>query len=257
MIFPIPVILNSLSDQTALNHTEMASASSMSVDAKVPLLASASGTGAGVPHTLWRPQMQTFLMRHGIEDRDYAREIAQWRELASAVEADAEAEEQEAIRLVLAAGSSSSKQRAATRHRCCESGSEGEPQAPAVTDDQQKAKKRVADLIGRSRKAYGFLFAALPTDVRQLVADVPQGYAFGIWSFLEKKFRNTEQDSVMALWERLSTLSQEAEESFDAYKARVDSVIELLDRTQSKHRHRDCTRHFSCGDCSLATQPRC
>ena len=97
-----------------------------------------------------------------------------------------------------------------------------------MTDHQQKAKKRVADLIGRSRKAYGFLFAALPTDVRQLVADVPQGYAFGIWSFLEKKFRNTEQDSVMALWERLSTLSQEAEESFDTYKARVDSVIELL-----------------------------
>ena len=69
----------------------------MSVDAKVPLLASASGTGAGVPHTLWRPQMQTFLMRHGIEDRDYAREIAQWRELAAAVEADAEEEEQAAI----------------------------------------------------------------------------------------------------------------------------------------------------------------
>ena len=60
----------------------------------------------------------------------------------------------------------------------------------------------MADLIGRSRKAFGFLYASLPTDLRPLVADVPQGYAFGIWSFLEKKFRNTEQDSVMALWER-------------------------------------------------------
>ena len=45
-------------------------------------------------------------MRHGIEDRDYAKEIAQWRELAAAVEADAEEEEQTAIRLVLAAASS-------------------------------------------------------------------------------------------------------------------------------------------------------
>lgn len=203
----------------------------MSVDAKVPLLASASGTGAGVPHTLWRPQMQTFLMRHGIEDRDYAREIAQWRELASTVEADAEAEEQEAIRLVLAAGggSSCSTASSASSNSVPPAATvKKEVAAAPVADDQQKAKKRVADLIGRSRKAYGFLFAALPTDVRQLVADVPQGYAYGIWSFLEKKFRNTEQDSVMALWERLSTLSQDGQESFDAYKARVDSVIELL-----------------------------
>ena len=72
----------------------MASASSMSVDAKVPLLASASGTGGGVPHTLWRPQMQTFLMRHGIESAT-TQERLRSGESSASLEADAEAEEQE------------------------------------------------------------------------------------------------------------------------------------------------------------------
>jgi hypothetical protein len=57
---------------------------------------------------------------------------------------------------------------------------------------------------------------------------VPQGYAYGIWSFLEKRFRNTEQDTVMSLWQRLMTLDQEVDETHDIYKARVDSVMELL-----------------------------
>ena len=158
------------------------SSSSASVDAKTPLLASASGSGAGAPHALWRPQMQTFLMRHGIEERDYAREIPQWRELAAAVEARAEADERDAIALVLGAAMAPVK-------------------AEAPSAEEVKAKQRVADLISRSRKAFGFLYASLPVDLRPLVADVPQGYAFGIWSFLEKRFRSTEQDSIMALWE--------------------------------------------------------
>lgn len=184
------------------------------VDVKVPQLASASGSGAGVPHALWRPQMQTFLMRQGIEERDYAREITQWRQLSTAVQVDAESEEQDAIDIILGGASSAS----------------GPPpvKKEAPTPEQVKAKKHVADLISRSRKAYGYLYGALPVDLRPLIADVPQGYAFGIWSFLEKKFRNTEQDSIMALWERITTVSQEADETYDVYKARVDSIIELL-----------------------------
>jgi hypothetical protein len=193
----------------------MASSSPASVDAKTPLLASASGTGAGAPHALWRPQMQTFLMRHGIEERDYAREIAQWRALAAAVEAKAEADEQDAIAVVLGAAMSSAS-------------SKPKEQTP----EEAKAKQRVADLISRSRKAFGFLYAALPVDLRPLVADVPQGYAFGIWSFLEKRFRSTEQDSVMALWERLTTMQQDSADTHDVYKARVDSVVELLKHAQ-------------------------
>ena len=191
---------------------------------KVPHLAAASG-GSGVPHALWRPQMQTFLMRHGIEERDYAREIARWSELAAAVANNAEAEEQAAIDLLLGGGGGSAA-----------SSSSATPadKNEKTDDEKQRARKRIADLITRARKAYGFLYAALPADLRSLVADVPQGYAFGIWSLLEKKFRNTEQDSVMALWERLTTMSMERDEDFDTYKARVDSVCELLNSAKQQ-----------------------
>lgn len=177
----------------------------------IPLLASASGAGNGLPYPLWRPQMQTFLMRAGIEKRDYEEEIARWEELSNAVETDARTEEQDAVELLLGSGGSASAVK----------------KEPA-DEARAKAKKRVAEWVGRTRKAYGYLHAALPSDLRQLVAEVPQGYAFGVWSFLEKKFRNTEQDSVMALWKKFSALQQEQEESFDVYKARVDAVRELL-----------------------------
>ena len=51
--------------------------------------------------------MQTFLMRHGIEVRDYTREIPAWKKLLAAVQASAEAEEDSAIELMLGKPSSS------------------------------------------------------------------------------------------------------------------------------------------------------
>jgi len=198
--------------------------------ARVPQLASASGIGGGLPHSVWRPLAQTFLMQHGIEERDYAREIPNWVALDQAASAVAEAEELAAITRVL-----SLKAVAKSGHTMKTETSEEEHKASGElaeahqkSSEDIKAEKRVAELIGRSRKAFGYLFAALPADLRQLVADVPQGYAFGIWSFLERKFRSTEQDSVMALWERITSLRPTEDETFEEYKARVDSVAELL-----------------------------
>jgi hypothetical protein len=191
------------------------SSSVVSTEIRVPRLASASSAQSGLPHALWRPQMQTLLMRCGVEERDYSREFPEWKKVVATIDADVEAEEEAAFAAVLGTAASSA--------------------APAVkkqalTAEEQKQKQRVIAAIARMRKAYALLYAALPADLRALVADVPQGYAFGIWSMLEKKFRNTEQDSVMALWERLISLRQEREpeESFDEYKARVDAVVELL-----------------------------
>jgi hypothetical protein len=188
----------------------MASSSTSSVDAKVPLLASASGTSgsSGVPHALWRPQMQTFLMRQGIEERDYAEEIADWAALTWKAGESARLDREHAIAVLL--------------------GKVKPVKQEEKSPEEADAKKQVASMIALSRKAFGFLYSALPVELRPLVADVPQGYAYGIWSFLERKFRNTEQDTVMALWQRLMTLEQEADEMHDIYKARVDSVMELL-----------------------------
>lgn len=185
---------------------------------RVPRLVAATG-GGGMPHAVWRPQMQTFLMQHGIEESDYAQEIPLWREIVTAVGDDAQTRRTAAIAAVLGVAASSN---------AASSTSSPNPKAQQLTEEQKAAKKEVSELIARSRKAYGFLYAALPTELRQLIADVPQGYAYGVWSFLEKKFRNTEQDTVMVLWERYVSLHQEKDETFDVYKARVDSVVELL-----------------------------
>ena len=169
--------------------------------------------------------MQSFLMRQGVEERDYATEIARWRELSALLsksDADAEQAAFDAVLGVKNYGKPEVK--------------DGEP--PAVKEEHPARKgdaTRVAEqAMSRSRKAYGYLYAALPSELRPLIADIPQGYAFGIWSFLEKKYRNTEQDSVLALWREFTAMRQTEDESFEEYKARVDSMKELLTNAKQK-----------------------
>jgi hypothetical protein len=167
--------------------------------------------------------MQSFLMRQGIEERDYAREIPRWIELAKALTKSDEEAEQAAFEAVL--GLSASKS--------VGSSIKEDPMAPA-RPKKDDATKIAEQAIARSRKAYGYLYAALPSDLRPLIADVPQGYAYGIWSYLDSKFRNTEQDSVLALWRQFATMTQTEDESYDEYKARVDSMKELLTNAKQK-----------------------
>ena len=80
----------------------------------------------------------------------------------------------------------------------------------------------------RSERAYFHLLNSMPEELRPLVRSVPQGYAFGLWDFLEKRFQNTEDDNVADLFRRWNDLQQSEEDTFDAYKARVDEVRSLL-----------------------------
>jgi len=88
--------------------------------------------------------------------------------------------------------------------------------------------------VARTKRAYGLLYQALPDDLRRLVAAVPQGYAYGLWSWLEKRFQSTEQDNVGELWDEFTQLAQGDDESFDQYKARVDRVYGLLEHAKDK-----------------------
>lgn len=208
-----------------MTSTNASSSVSNDPAARVPRLAGASG-GAGVTYALWRPQMRTFLMRQGVKESDYAVEIAQWTTLVQRVEDGERADERNAIALLLGALDPSDK---AASSSSSAAKVKKESLAPSADDEPETAAaKLVSSLIARSRKAFGFLYAALPIELGQLVADVPQGYAFGIWSFLEKRYRNTEQDSVATLWASFTPLAQETDEDFITYKARVDSLVELL-----------------------------
>ena len=168
-----------------------------------------------MPHALWRPQMITFLMRQGIDNDEYQEEIPDWTALAQLA---SDSKRQNRLYLV-----------AKALGRNPEAPFKEESKKDDMTDEERKA---ITNMINMSKKAYGYLYAALPAELRPLVADVPQGYAYGIWSFLEKKFRSTELDSVMQLWTELTRLEQESEETHDIYKARVDSVVELLKNAQ-------------------------
>lgn len=210
------------------------SSSSNNERERVPQL---GGNTGGTAYPQWRPLMVAYLMRQGIEARDYSKANPRWLELVAVVEADAAAEDEAAIALLLGApvvtlppgAQQTVKPDASSSSDSTVTDVKMETEAAVVVSvEQRAAKKNIAAMIGRSGKAFGMLWQALPAELRPLVADVPRGYAFGVWSFLEKKYRNTEQDSVAALWKTFTALSQESDETFDIYKARVDSVVELL-----------------------------
>jgi len=194
--------------------------SSNEMNVRIPLLGSSSNSG--LTYSVWRPQLQTLLMRQGVETMHYSTAIPRWKELEAKVEGDKTSALDEAMKILLGPS--------LTDNKGSSSSSVGDTTVKQeFTDGVTEAAKRVVStLISGSKKAYGILYMGLPADLRLLVADVPQGYAYGVWSFLEKKFRSTEQDMVAMLWKQFTSLTQESDETFDEYKARVDSVNELL-----------------------------
>ena len=171
-------------------------------------------------YNAWRPQMETALMRAGIARRDYAEKCADWAALASAVENWSREEEQESIDYALGRSSGAKSSKSA-----------------AVDSGQRPEKEQrrgAIEAVARMRKAFTLLYQALPDDLRRLVAAVPQGYAHGLWSWLEQRYQSTEQDNIGDLWEQFTGLAMEEEESFEAFKARVDQTFSLLEHAKDK-----------------------
>jgi hypothetical protein len=166
----------------------------------------------------WRPQMETALMRTGIAERDYREENADWAELTAAVEKWTRSDERASIDYALGRGSAT--------------GSSSSKAGPTAAE--KEARRGAAEAVARTKKAYALLYQALPDELRRLVAQVPQGYAYGVWSWLEKRFQSTEQDHVGDLWDEFTKLAMEEDESFDVYKARVDRVFGLLAHAKDK-----------------------
>jgi transposase InsO family protein len=85
--------------------------------------------------------------------------------------------------------------------------------------------------VEQSTKAYGAIWAALPEELRAQAAkggEVPQNFAYGLWAWLEHKFQSTETDSIGELLAQWIALQQAEDESFDAYRARVNHLRALL-----------------------------
>jgi len=183
--------------------------------AQVPRL---FGSGGGGGYAAWRPQMEACLMRAGATVRDYADAAmgADWAALVAAVDGWAREDEQASIDYALGRAS------------------KGASASKALTAEEKAARKGATEAVTRTRKVYALLYGALCDELRRLVAGIPQGDAYGLWSWLENKFRSTEQDSVGDLWDQFTSRSQDEQESFDAYKARVDHVYGLLAHAKDK-----------------------
>lgn len=103
----------------------------------------------------------------------------------------------------------------------------------------------------RTRKAFGSIYSALSEDLRQQVAHLPQGWAYGLWIWLERKYQSTEPDNVGVLLTRWVRLEQSEDESFDQYRARVNELARLL-----KHAKQEQTPEMYCLFLLERLQPR-
>ena len=186
----------------------------------------------------WRPAMETYLMRVGIEVRHYKQPIPTWALLVARVTAEADSDEQAALQRLLPPAPQAEKKtgtKASTKAMSSDQPADAasSSSAPAhssaadapMTDDDRRL---LATLLTRSQKAYGLLYAAINGDLRELIASVPQGYAYGLWSLLEQRFQSRTDDNIADVWARFVSLSQDADEAYDSYMARVQKDADLL-----------------------------
>ena len=106
--------------------------------------------------------------------------------------------------------------------------------AVVMSAAESELRRSATDGVNRMKKAYTMIHSALRDELRRLVNHIPQGDAYGLWMWLEKKFQNTESDNVGRLWDEFTSLSQQEDESFDDYKSRVDHLFGLLEHAKDK-----------------------
>ena len=71
--------------------------------------------------------------------------------------------------------------------------------AAALTAEVKADRLTLTANVERSHKAFGSIYSALTEDLRLQVAHLPQGWAYGLWMWLERKYQSTEADSVGVL----------------------------------------------------------
>jgi len=219
-------------------------AGSGSAGERMPLLFSGSG------YAVWRPKAEVFLGLKGLRESllDFATE-KQWLKVTARAAEWAAADKAELLRVLFG----DDPEEEGDDDDGDDSVTDGSSQAtratpaaqvkatPSSTSLQVTLKEKEADLrkqaaamIKRSEMAYGHIFSALPNDVALMVKVVPQGWALGLWRWLERKFQSTASDNVNALLRDWHNLRQAEGESFDLYRARVDDLHVRLAAAKEK-----------------------
>jgi len=195
---------------------------------KVPLLRAGG-------YAVWKPKMDRFLNNHTGGVHKKARTEASWLLISSQVDTWSE-ESLEAglaaagimtsaapVKIEAQAASSSSDPLALAAATADAAGS-----ASVLSAEAKAGRVQATTYVERSIKAHNYLMNALDADVSLLVAHLADGWAYGLWMWLERKYQSTEPDNIAALLRRWVTLAQKEDESFDQYRARVNDVHTLL-----------------------------
>ena len=167
----------------------------------------------------WRPQMNVFLTQRGLGDVLHKqRTTDEWDTMVALVRQATDDEETTAL-AALGIGT--------TKTAASSSGSGTSKTTPGhnTTLDAQRV---VRSIVERSRRVFGYLYAALPDELCPQVAHLPEGLAYVLWQWIEGKYQSKESDNVSALFAQWTALEQLEDETFDAYRARVNSLAELL-----------------------------
>jgi hypothetical protein len=187
-------------------------------------------------YAIWRPLMEAFLMKNGV-DKVHLKPIVDYENLEKEVTEWEDEEQQESILLARGGNISSSSSSSSVGSSTPAEDKRREQEklkAANTLKEIREARKTVKALVSRSRRAYGFLYESIQTELQLQSASIPVGYAYGIWNFLEKKYQNTEQDNIADLYKQWNKLHMVEGESYDSYKARVDRIGNLLEKAKDK-----------------------
>jgi hypothetical protein len=221
--------MTSTSSQVMSTNSDGATGGLMTT-AQAPRLAA-----GGVGFSTWQANMDVFLQRHGAEGVHRtvrtAAQVAEWRTFRAAW---ADEELAEAMSLVTAGRpfttTMSAANTGATSSTSATESLSGTSAATTstISPEMKAARKVITALLERSDRVYGIIYSALPDELRAQSSHIAQGWAYGLWHWLETKFQSTEEDSVGELLAQWTTLRQDDRETFDAYRARVNKLKELL-----------------------------
>jgi hypothetical protein len=171
-------------------RAEQGGAAGSSSGERMPPLLSGSG------YAVWKPKAEVFLGLKGLKEAllDFATE-KQWLKVTVRAAGWAAAEKAELLSVLF--GDDSDDDREDGQSSVSESASSSQSTSEAVLqaaaaaplkEKEMEMRKQAAAMIKRSEMAYGHLFSALPNDVALMVKVVPQGWAHGLWTWLERKF---------------------------------------------------------------------
>jgi len=170
-------------------------------------------TGAAA-YSTWAPLFSNWLQRNGAEIA-VEREIPNFAaKLAVAKDWVREAEEA-SWAAALGGGSSSSAVKSE------------DAQAATAAAETLAHRKEAIRLLDRSKRVYAALYEAMPEELRVQIPTTP-GDAFALWLWLENKLQSKEADAVNSLLKQWHALHMGPEESFDAYRARVNKLRSFL-----------------------------